>query len=577
MPGFLAWLERVAVARLFAYGSIFLIQAKVLWGIWDHRDLTPADTAIYFGDASRWADHLQLNPDYYPLYHALWGSMQWLIDGAFELTIVHRVLIVFAVTLLVLAVLRRLLTPGIAWVLTVWWSVLPTNYDILYEVHLFAVIPILIAVLVALAGTGLAMRSIVFAILLASALLTRNENLVAALAWAAIWIGYEIWLARRGTERPLRQLAVAGAIPVAITAVLFVAVGSRSPEVQAGISTVEQFQAKHELNVCQTYAFGLWQREHERGTNPLASADACKPYMARDFESTELSLRAAIVDNPGAMAEHFLWNAALTPLGLQLGLFDNAWPEVDASPDYFPVETGSVLALLGSIGVVALLLVGGRLLWRDRRKWWEEWMRERAWGWLVLVCVAISTVVVMLMTRPRPSYMLSLTLLIMAALGMCAMAIVTRRPALGRLRAAIPLLALVLVAAVPSHYHEGYENPLIGEGLELKRMVTRLEPFGDQLRGPQVGLLAAFPEETGCAYVGRSDPCTGITWEAPPEPSLRKQLAGGEVDYIYAGDEVYAKPAYRQALEQLERSGWERLAPLPPDDLSWVFLRRPAG
>jgi hypothetical protein len=576
MPGLLAWLDRVAGSRLFAYGSVFLIQAKVLWGIWDHRDLTPGDTAIYFANASRWADHLQLDPDFYPLYHALWGSMQWFIDDAFTLTIVHRVLIAFGAALLVLAVLRRMLTPGIAWALAVWWAVLPVNYDTLYEVHLFAVIPVMIATLIALNWSGLAMRATVFGLLLTSALLVRTENFVAALAWGAAWAGYELWLRRRGEGPPVRQLAVAVAVPIAAMAVLLAVVSSRSEEVRQGSSVAEQFRSKHELNVCQTYAFGLWQRDDFRGPNPLGSGTACQQYMLKDFSAPDLSLTKAIAENPGAMGEFFLWNVALTPFGLQLSLFDNAWPD-GPSPDYFPVEMGSPLALIGSLAVLTLLAVGGTQLWRDRRRWWDEWLRDRAWGWLVLICVALSTLVVMLITRPRPSYMLSLTVLIFGLIGLCAMAIVTRKPDLARLRAALPLLAVITLVAVPSHYGEGYENPLIGEGQRLKQTVERLAPFRDQLSGPEVGLLAAFPENIGCSYIGRSDPCTDLTWEEPPEASLQRHLAAGDVDYVYAGEEELAKPAWRKAVAQLEADGWVRLAPSAADDLGWVFLRRPTG
>jgi len=46
-------LDRVAGSAWFAYGSILLIQAKVLWGIWEHRDLTAGtDATNYFIQAT---------------------------------------------------------------------------------------------------------------------------------------------------------------------------------------------------------------------------------------------------------------------------------------------------------------------------------------------------------------------------------------------------------------------------------------------------------------------------------------------------------------------------------------------
>ena len=33
----------------------------------------------------------------------------------------------------------------LAWLLAAWWAVLPVNFDTLYEVHLFALLPVLAA------------------------------------------------------------------------------------------------------------------------------------------------------------------------------------------------------------------------------------------------------------------------------------------------------------------------------------------------------------------------------------------------------------------------------------------------
>src|SRR5512132_1744992 len=148
-------LDGVARSAWFAYGSILLIQGKVLWGIWEHRDLTGGDTTQYFIQASRWTHGFHLDPVWSPLYDFFWGSLRWFVDDPYASTIAHRVLIVIAATVLVLAVLRRLLSPGIAWALAVWWAILPINYDVLYEVHLFALLPELLAVLIAVTWTGL--------------------------------------------------------------------------------------------------------------------------------------------------------------------------------------------------------------------------------------------------------------------------------------------------------------------------------------------------------------------------------------------------------------------------------------
>jgi len=99
---------------------------------------------------------------------------------------------------------------GIAWALAVWWAILPINYDVLYEVHLFALLPELVAVLIALAWTGLRMRAGVFAVLLASTFLMRNEVVIAVMVWAAAWIVYEVRARRQGTPTAPRRHASTG-------------------------------------------------------------------------------------------------------------------------------------------------------------------------------------------------------------------------------------------------------------------------------------------------------------------------------------------------------------------------------
>jgi hypothetical protein len=570
-------LERVAASSLFAYATILALQAKVLWGIWDHRDLPVGDTLYYFTDASRWAEHLQLNPDYYPAYHVVWGSLQWLIDGAFEVTIVHRVLIALAVAALVLAVLRRLLTPGIAWVMAAWWAVLPVNYDTVYEVHLFAVIPMLGAVLIALHWKGLGMRATVFGILLASAILTRNENIAAAIAWAAIWIGCEVRLAHSGEGTRARDLVVAAAVPLVICVAMLPVISSRSNEVDAGSSVSEQFEAKHLLNVCQFYAFGEWQRDDETGVEPLSSPTACQTYMREDFGAPELTLTEAIRESPGAMAEHFGWNLALLPSGLQVMFFNETWPH-GPTPDFLSVREGTVLTLIGSLALLGFAVYGLIAVWREREWWWPNWIRERAWGWAALLCLAVASSSVILVTRPRASYLFTLTVLGMAVLGMAAMVLVRRRPGLARLSAAVPVLAIVLILLVPPHYQRGYSAPLVGTGQHLREAVDRLEPFEDQLRGADVRLLAPSPLEAACVYVGRDDPCTGVIWEAPPGRSLERELSGDGFDYVYVSEEQLSKPAWQAAIAALQASGrWERLAPGPAEDDGWLLLGRVGG
>ena len=47
----------------------------------------------------------------------------------YTILILHRMLIVLALAVLVLALMRRLLPPGIAWMAAAWWVVLPIDFN----------------------------------------------------------------------------------------------------------------------------------------------------------------------------------------------------------------------------------------------------------------------------------------------------------------------------------------------------------------------------------------------------------------------------------------------------------------
>src|SRR5262249_7962143 len=146
----------------------------------------------------------------------------------------------------------------------------------------------------------------------------------------------------------------------------------------------------------------------------------------------------------------------------QLMLFDAISAGDRRDPDFVPVHTHATWSLVGLIAVALFAAGGIRLLWGDRRHWWRTWIRERVWGWLALICLATTAAVVMLAERPRPSYLFALTVLILATVGLSAMAYAERWPGLNRARAAIPVAAVLLLLTVPAHYGAGYATPQIG-------------------------------------------------------------------------------------------------------------------
>ena len=504
--------------------------------------------------------------------------MKWFIHDTYAVTIVHRVVIVFAATFLVLALLRRLLSAGIAWLGGVWWAILPINYDTFNEVHLFSLLPVLAAGIVAVRFRGTPMRAAVFGILLGAAVVQRNELVVAAAAWLAICLAYE-WWSRRSSAGVLREGGFWRSPPlaygIATLAVLLIGLLTiaRATHPQSIGGWVDDAEYKQDFALCQHYAVGYQQRHH--ADQSIGWLD-CQRFMERDFGSSTPSFLHALTSNPGAMGSHVRWNLTLfLPYAIQLALFDRTSGSAFHNPDYVSAQTGSRWALVATFVLAASVLLGLILLARKRRWWWEHWLRSRVWGWALLGSVAAMGLWVAITTHPRPAYLFPLTLSIIALIGMCAMAIVERWPSIARARAALPVIAVLLFVLVPHHYSAGYSNPVVGPGRPLAQMVSRLQPYDDSLRGSQTVLLAPISYE-GCNYLTPQDPCnyTEIGLIPPRGISAERWMESHGATAVYAAQPTLKEAERLGVLERLERNGWKKVAPTDPQASGWIFLER---
>jgi hypothetical protein len=309
------------------YTALFLLQLKVIWGAWRFLDLTPGDTSSYYRYATHWATELRVNIAWSPLYTTFYGTLLALLDDVYVATVWHRIVIVFVTTGLVLAVFRRLFPAGLAWLLAAWWAILPINFATLYEVHLFAFIPILAAWLACLRSNNDSWtRGRALAILLTASILVRNELILATLTFAAVCL---IWEIRSFTgQRRVAQLA-AYAIPLLVATLICTVFYIRNVTQFPGLSSA--LREKHALSMCQSYAFGYQQRHSDWQGNPWTQ---CRELMQARFGEPRPSLAEMLRANPREVLEHFLWNLSLVPNGVQLALFNAIGGRV--TPDYWP-------------------------------------------------------------------------------------------------------------------------------------------------------------------------------------------------------------------------------------------------
>lgn len=542
-----------------AYATIFLLQLKLVWGAWLFRDLTSGDTSSYFIWAGNWFRNGHLVITWSPLYTSFYGAMLHLWPDAYAATIAHRLIPVLALSIMVLALMRRLLPPAIAWLMAAWWVVLPIDFDSLYEVHIFAVIPVVAALLAVLYLPGAVGRGWGLGILIATTILMRNELALATLLFAAAAVAWELL-------HKTPRWKIAYAIPVALACALILFYYSRS--IDTSISQI--LARKHTLNICQTYAFGYQQRNSDWQGSPWTE---CQQLMTRVYGVPEPSLLEALAKNPRAMLGHFLWNLRLLPDGLEFLLFNCTFGSI--TPDYIQAPVHPLFAAVATLSVLSIVVTGLFVLWRNRQYWWKHWLSARVWTWIAMACVTIVVLVVIVTERPRPSYLLSFGLILRAIVGMCLYALVTRFPGLSRISTAAPVAIMLLIPFVPSYYPLRYKNA----SRPLLDAYRRLAPFEQRLAEPGSGLVSLGWENELCSYLTASQACQGLDFR-----DLREELTGSvawnnvldrhRATLFYADPTVMSDAQGRDFVANAAFYGWRILGLQDDTSQRWAVLGR---
>ncbi|HEX5224604.1 MAG TPA: hypothetical protein VFW29_05685 [Solirubrobacteraceae bacterium] len=546
---------RAVVAHpAFSYAAILAIQLRVVWGVWQDKDLTVGDTANYFVDVTSWAHGAHLNIVYNPLYSVIWGTILAVVHDVYAAATINRLAIVLLATVLVLATMRTLFAPALAFLIALWWAVVPQNFAVLYDVHLLGLILELVAVVVVARvptrrGAGAAL-----ALLLADGLLVRTEMLLTTAMFALVILFAELRRRRSGVRAPAPVHLKAYAIPLAIALLLFAGAYWRS-HIQ-GQTAREMLEAKQELNLCEAYAFNYQQRHPQRVPgNPFLE---CSAIMKHDFGRPMPSLTQAISANPRAMAGFFAWNVELLPAGSEVALFGAT--SSGKNPAYPPPRMHELYAGLLGLAALALILVGGALGAREARR--EErvrrWVGDRRWPLAVLATIVLGNLIVVIDQRPWAEYMYGVTIGLMVLVGMGATVLLQRRR-LRWLTAPAAALAAVLVLALPSYYSPA-PRPLY-EG------VSRLQPVAAALRRPGSVLVSGTNPTDLCFYLSRTYQgyCSGLDWS-----TLRALVASGTplpaalskagATAIYADPGMVADPLLAPLLKAPRAAGWRQLA-----------------
>lgn len=540
--------------------------------MWQYRDLTIGDTSSYFTYSYGWFKNLTVNIIWSPLYTSFYGSLLYFSQDAYVVTILHRLLIVLLLSVIVLALMRRLLPPLIAWLVSSWWVFLPINFNALYEVHLFAVIPVLAAWLVILWKPTSWGRGITLAILLVTTILVRNEISVALAIFAFICLIWEIKLVRNSKLNFLKEWLhyfKSYGLPLLAACLVILFFYSRSYITLSNLP--EAAGPKHTLNMCQVYAFGYQQRHPEWTKSPWTE---CYGLMATTFGKELPTLGEMFQANPKATIDHFLWNIGLTPNGLQVLLFNST--SGSSNPDYAPVEFNSITASIFSIILLIGLLIGFVLLIRERHYWWKNWLQSRILGWLAIFSVGLVSLIIIPTQRPRPSYLFSLGLLIMACAGMSAFIISNHWPKLKNLSWATPLVIITVLLIVPNYY----ADPTHVQPRYLLEEYRRLVPYESVFQTNTVFLKGNYASET-LFYVGHSQGTAfdySILKEMPPQTPLPTFLAAKGINLFYLDTNLLqtfqANPIYQDFLNAPQKAGWKVIGYQDTANAKWMLLQK---
>jgi hypothetical protein len=560
------WLRRadaLVANPFFAYAAIIALQLRVIWKLWDYRDLTFGDTAGYFIRATTWAHHLEDDIVWSPLYTNFFGIFVALSNSVGSAVLAHRIVIVMAATVGVLALMRSLLGPALGLLAAAWWAVLPTNFNVEYEVHLFGVLPILLAAILVSRSESRYAVGAGFGLLLGSTLLLRNELAIATVVLALAIVLYEL-----RTTRPRSSVyAAAYGVPVLIVLLLFAGAYWRSYE--QGASARASFTLKHDLNMCQVFAFNYQQRHPTRFTgNPFTD---CRPLMRTTFGRPLPSFTYALRQNPGEVARFVAWNTRLLPAGIQVSLFGAT--SGNATPGYFPVKRQRGYALALTIVAVLVLLAGSLAAWFGGSRKEVRGLRRQRWTIALFGGVVLTTLVVALTQRPRPEYMYGFTITVMLLVGLGVLSVMRR---LG-LDALLGVISVVVIAglciAMPSYFHNG-PRP-IHYGLERLAAVAR------PLRSPTSVLVTTGYGGELCAYMATTYKrvCGSPSW-----PDLEHRIVGGEpvskaldrvkATVIYADPVMQRDPALATFLTSPGQAGWRQIERGVGPDGPWSVLVR---
>jgi hypothetical protein len=455
---------RFKVDAAIGFALIFALQAKVLSGVEALRGITPGDNAWYYLVACDCLARFKTNFLWSPFFAFFTSLLLRISNDALFCATAERVIVVFALSLLFLAVCRQLIPAGAALICATWWAVNPQVFDAVNDVHLFGTIPVFASWLVLLKyPSSRWAKGSALAIALFSSVLIRNEQIIYTAMLGLCFVAAEIreyFQDKRFSLKNWLPYAAPCLCAAVIIGVFYVRSVIHYPAMKDAV------QAKQALNFGQSYAY-TYHDAHPQSWkgNPYSDYNQLEE---RDFGGHDLSMPQAFVKNPLCFTAHLWRNSKLIPAGLQVLLFDCRAGE--RNPDYFGTKQNDDLATKCSLAALLLSAVGAFLMIKNKLAT-RQWVSAHRWGLTAIICSSICYLVVMAVQMPRPEYVFPLGAAIIAWLGLC----VSEVFASIKLNKALNIAAPLTVATVLVLFHQSCVlNPW---GVRLGEYYRFLKPF----------------------------------------------------------------------------------------------------
>lgn len=552
------------IARAFLL--IFVI--KMHWGMWDIWEWTLGDEPEHLSSGVVFFHHFsKASMDWSPLYRAFYGAVYLLTENALLATVLHRVVVVFAVVLVFFEVLRRIVPLPVALLVGLWWASIPANLNPLYTVHAFANLANLVALYGFVVSRSVRGRGWSLAALLASALFVRTEAAVCFCVMVAA-IGWFEWRrVRRGDGLSLKRFLWAYAMPVAVVA--FVWIGLSAATAKGVLGTVGAIRYKAALTFSHNFSFTYFQQHPEPDLNVWYEYPRI---CEQEFGKPVVSLGGALRRNPEAFAGHVRTNSKNLIPGLQLAFFNVRAAE--QNPEMTPTAREPLLAWLGTAGILLIWLAGGFFVFRDREYFLKRTFRSHAFGWICLLGFLLQAIPVAVLILARPGFYLSGIASLFALTGLFAWAIWRHLPRLFRWEGIILPVAVVILFAVPSPWllrDRPYDIPrAVFEALGERRLI--MAETGTHIVAPlyQPRAMALYLDPDGKIIADGMETLLPVLSSNEP---LGKWLYDRRVKLFFAcGEQVVNSSSYQKFAANPAEYGWMLTAKHHTGGVYWTLF-----